>query len=159
MRSMAAFMKSWPMAGPGQVRTGVAMFEPHPAGHAHMRYSAPLTAALASICPERRFTLLVSPEGAPPHTTIFGVEIEGAIRTPRTLNSYTSPVAGVLDRLAHWGRADRQIGRWVSAHPDIRLVHYQDFYGLATLAGITALRRMGVRALLTVHNVRPHDIP
>jgi glycosyltransferase involved in cell wall biosynthesis len=137
----------------------VAMFEPHQAGHAHMRYSAPLVAALAQVCPGRRFSLLVSPEGARAETAIPGVDIERVIRVPRTLASYGSPALGVLDRWAHWGHTDRQIIQWVRAHPQVTLIHYQDFYGLATLPGLVTLRRLGVRSLLTVHNVRPHDIP
>src|SRR5260370_658915 len=115
------------------VQTRVAMFEPHPAGHAHMRYSAPLVEGLAQVCPEGRFTLLVSPEGADARTTISGVEVERAIRVPLPLERYRSRLAGILDRCAHWGPADRQIAAWVRAHPDVRLVHYQDSYGLATL--------------------------
>lgn len=140
-------------------RKRVVMFEPHQAGHAHMRYSAPLATALAESCSGRRFTLLVSPEGADANTVVPGVEIDRSIQAPRTLASYQSRALGILDRCAHWGRTDGQILAWVRAHPDVALVHYQDSYGLATIGGLVALRTLGVKSLLTVHNVRPHEFP
>jgi glycosyltransferase involved in cell wall biosynthesis len=142
-----------------RARMGVAMFEPHRAGHAHMRYSASLVAALAQVCADRRFSLLVSPEGAVEPAAVPGVEIDPVIPVPRSLASYRSRLLGILDRCARWGRTDRQIAHWARAHPQIRLIHYQDAFGLATLAGLAVLRRLGVRSLLTVHNVRPHDRP
>lgn len=155
---MSALTESSPLVIPNtQLKPRVVMFEPHSAGHAHMWYSAPLVGALAQVCPTRQFTLLVSPEGAEAHTVIPGVEIDRAIRVPLPLASYRSRARGILDRCAHWGRADRQILAWVRAHSDVRLVHYQDSYGLATLGGLAALRRLGVRSLLTIHNIRPHE--
>lgn len=137
----------------------VALFEPHRAGHAHMRYTSQLAAALAQSGARYRFTLLVSPESADARTAISGVEIERVIRVPRNLSTYQSRVLGILDRCLHWGRTDRQIIAWAREHQNVALVHYQDSYGLATLAGLRALRSFGIRSLLTVHNVRPHMLP
>ena len=134
------------------------MFEPHEAGHAHMRYSAPLVAALAQVCPDRRFTLLVSPEGANDDTAISGVEIERTIQVPRTLASYRLKAFGILDRCMRWGRTERQIVAWVRAHPDAAFVHYQDWHRLSMLGSLAALRRLDARSVLTVHNVRPHEL-
>lgn len=132
------------------------MFEYHRAGHAHMRYSTRLMTALARVAPDRSLTLLVSVDGADAATVIPGVAIDRAIQVPHPLGQYRSRLAGILDRCAHWGHTDRQIFAWLRAHSGIGLVHYQDWHGLPTALGLAALRRLGVRSVLTVHNVRPH---
>jgi glycosyltransferase involved in cell wall biosynthesis len=156
---MAVLTERPAVSMPPMVKRRVALFEPHPAGHGHMLYTSQLARALAQICTGRRFHLLVSPEGADASMRVSGVEIDRVIDVPQPLSGYRSRVLGVADRCLHWGRTDREIVAWVRKHPDIELVHYQDAYGLPTLAGIRALRKLGVKSILTVHNVRPHMLP
>jgi len=121
-----------------------------------MRYSSQLTAALAQVSPDRDLTFLVGVEGADASAAIPGVAIDRAIHVPHPLSQYRSRLLGILDRFVRWGRADRQIFAWLRGHPGIDLVHYQDWHGLPTALGLAALRRFGIRSVLTVHNVRPH---
>lgn len=133
------------------------MFEPHASGHAHMRYSTALAWALASAAGDSyELELLIGAGNTA--VSVEGVAVRPVIQVPRVLADYRSRMFGILDRCLHWGRADRQIVSWVHRHP-VAMVHYQDLYGISTLMGVRALRRLGARTILTVHNVEPHRTP
>ena len=136
------------------VRT-VAMYEPHPPGHPHHRYSTCLARALHGLAGSRwkvELLLAWTPEG--PSRTAY----EHPVIDPlRPLSGYRRRAAGALDRCLRWGLRDRQVAGWVLGRDGVAGVHYQASAGLATWPALARLRASGVPALLTVHNVRPHE--
>lgn len=135
----------------------VCMYVPTASG-GHARYAHELMRALACAGSRRRFELVTAvdlePEFDDPSYPIHRV-----LPRLRDRSDFSNTLSWAASRSAYYLRRERSFLRWLSARPDISIVHLQEWKAWLFPQVVRRIRAMGKHVCATVHNITPHHYP
>jgi len=130
------------------------MYVPTASG-GHARYATELLTALRSLpVADLRMGLVTSSNLAEEYrSTDYPIH---SVLEPLFIGQFPTVAHKMTSRVGHYWRRERAFLRWLRHRPDVRLVHFQEYFAPLAPLHFALLRRTGRRLFYTVHNIHPH---
>lgn len=123
----------------------------------HARYTRALLTAMSEVGPGRgvEVELVTGADLSPAYRSDL-YPIHAILPPLLDRSAFGSKLAWGVSRVTHYLRREGTFLRFVKDHPDVKLVHVQEYTPWLATRHFTRLRKSGVAVVMTVHNIANH---